>query len=128
MLNPTEVLADALGDRLAANYASLQRSRAALHRDDRRGGSAHLERIGSSDALYHSAEHTALVALVGQDILRENASGAKSPQRTGCTSRSQRCTTSATCAASAGTIALASMSSMLPGRPSRRRAVPRTPS
>ena len=29
-----------------------------------------LERIGSSDALYHSAEHTALVALVGQDILR----------------------------------------------------------
>ena len=29
-----------------------------------------LERIGSSDALYHSAEHTALVTLVGQDILR----------------------------------------------------------
>jgi hypothetical protein len=29
-----------------------------------------LERIGSSDALYHTAEHTALVTLVGQDILR----------------------------------------------------------
>src|SRR5829696_3206043 len=29
-----------------------------------------LERIGMSDALYHSAEHTALVTLVGQDILR----------------------------------------------------------
>ena len=27
-----------------------------------------LERIGMSDALYHSAEHTALVTLVGQDI------------------------------------------------------------
>jgi hypothetical protein len=29
-----------------------------------------LERIGMSDALCHSAEHTALVTLVGQDILR----------------------------------------------------------
>jgi hypothetical protein len=29
-----------------------------------------LERIGLSDALYHSSEHTAFVALVGQDILR----------------------------------------------------------
>jgi hypothetical protein len=71
MLNPTEVLADALGDRLAANYA-----RAFSGREPRyteliaEAARLILERIGSSDALYHCAEHTALVALVGQDILR----------------------------------------------------------
>jgi len=71
MLNATELLADALGARLEASYAS------AFHgREPRRDVSISetaklvLERIGSSDALYHSAEHTALVTLVGQDILR----------------------------------------------------------
>ena len=60
MLNPTEVLADALGDRLAANYA-----RAFSGREPRytemiaEAARLILERIGSSDALYHSAEHTA---------------------------------------------------------------------
>ena len=29
-----------------------------------------IERIAASDALYHNAEHTALVTLVAQDILR----------------------------------------------------------
>ena len=29
-----------------------------------------LERIGNSDALYHNAEHTMMVTLVGQQILR----------------------------------------------------------
>src|SRR5215211_3104931 len=71
MLNPTEVLADALSDRLAACYA-----RAFSGREPRyteliaEAARLILERIGSSDALYHSAEHTALVTLVGQDILR----------------------------------------------------------
>src|SRR5262245_29927812 len=71
MLNPTELLADALGKQLAAAYA-----RAFAGREPRyseviaEAARLILERIGSSDALYHSAEHTALVALVGQDILR----------------------------------------------------------
>jgi hypothetical protein len=71
MLNPTGVLADALGDWLAACYA-----RAFSGREPRytemiaEAARLLMERIGSSDALYHSAEHTALVSLVGQDILR----------------------------------------------------------
>ncbi len=71
MLNSTEVLADALGDRLAVCYA-----RAFSGREPRytemiaEAARLILERIGSSDALYHSAEHTAMVTLVGQDILR----------------------------------------------------------
>ena len=71
MLNATELLADSLGATLEASYA-----RAFHGREPRRDASISeaaklvLERIGSSDALYHSAEHTALVTLVGQDILR----------------------------------------------------------
>jgi hypothetical protein len=71
MLNPTEILADALSKELAAGY-----TRAFSGREPRyteviaEAARLILERIGSSDALYHSAEHTAMVALVGQDILR----------------------------------------------------------
>jgi hypothetical protein len=71
MLNATEVLADALAGRLVTLY-----NRAFSGREPRYSeiiGEASrmvLERIGSSDALYHDAEHTALVVLVGQEILR----------------------------------------------------------
>jgi hypothetical protein len=71
MLNATELLADALGATLEASYI-----RAFGQRETRYAGiiaeaaKLILERIGWSDALYHSAEHTALVTLVGQDILR----------------------------------------------------------
>src|SRR5215211_4927495 len=71
MLNAAELLAEALGAKLAKSYAS-----AFIGREPRQEASVAeatkliLERIGSSDALYHSAEHTALVTLVGQDILR----------------------------------------------------------
>jgi hypothetical protein len=71
MLNPTEVLADALSKELAAVY-----TRAFSGREPRyteviaEAARLVLERIGSSDALYHSTEHTALVALVRQDALR----------------------------------------------------------
>jgi hypothetical protein len=71
MLNATELLAEALGAQLASAYA-----RAFSGREPRyteviaEAARLVLERIGSSDALYHSCEHTALVALVGQDILR----------------------------------------------------------
>jgi hypothetical protein len=71
MINPTELLADALAARLAETYM-----RAFSRREPRyaeiiaEGAKLVLERIGLSDALYHSAEHTAFVTLVGQDILR----------------------------------------------------------
>jgi len=71
MLNAAELLAEALGAKLANSYAS-----AFIGREPRQEASVAeatklvLERIGSSDALYHSPEHTALVTLVGQDILR----------------------------------------------------------
>jgi hypothetical protein len=71
MLNMTSLLADELGKRL----------RAVFHRTF--GGADHavaaaideaarlvIERLATSDALYHNAEHTALVTLVAQDILR----------------------------------------------------------
>jgi hypothetical protein len=71
MLNMTSLLADELGKRL----------RAVFHRTF--GGGDHevaaaideaarlvIERLATSDALYHNAEHTALVTLVAQDILR----------------------------------------------------------
>jgi len=71
MLHATELLADALGTTLEASF-----SRAFGQRETRYAGiiaeaaKLILERIGWSDALYHNAEHTALVTLVGQDILR----------------------------------------------------------
>jgi hypothetical protein len=71
MLNPTEVLAEALGAQLAENYrrafSGMEPRYTELIAEAAR---LVLERIGSSDALYHSAEHTAMVTLVGQDILR----------------------------------------------------------
>jgi hypothetical protein len=71
MLNPTEVLADALANKLAATYARAFSGRQPRYTEViAEATRLILERIGSSDALYHSAEHTALVALVGQDILR----------------------------------------------------------
>ncbi|HEX2726433.1 MAG TPA: metal-dependent phosphohydrolase [Beijerinckiaceae bacterium] len=71
MLNPTEIVAGILGEQLADNYM-----RAYSRREPRyaeaigEAAKLVLERIGLSDALYHSSEHTAFVTLVGQDILR----------------------------------------------------------
>jgi hypothetical protein len=71
MLNPTELLADALGNKLAASYARAFSGREPRYTDIiAESARLVLELIGSSDALYHSTEHTALVSLVGQDILR----------------------------------------------------------
>jgi hypothetical protein len=70
MLHPTSLLADALADRLSAGYGRMFGSRepewAELVAVATR---LTLELIGDSDALYHDAHHTALVTLVGQDIL-----------------------------------------------------------
>ena len=71
MLNATEVLAEALGAQLAENYRRNFGSREPRYTEViAEAARLVLERIGSSDALYHSAEHTAMVTMVGQDILR----------------------------------------------------------
>jgi hypothetical protein len=71
MLNGTEILADALGDRLAAAYLRVFSGREPRYAEIiAEAARLVLERIGMSDALYHTVEHTALVTLVGQDILR----------------------------------------------------------
>src|SRR5215510_2018607 len=71
MLNATSLLADALGRNLAETYRRIygdQEARFAHALDE--AARLVIERIGSSDALYHDCEHTALVTLCVQDILR----------------------------------------------------------
>jgi hypothetical protein len=71
MLNPTSLLADALGRNLAEVYTRTYGGRephfAAVLDEAAR---LVIERIASSDALYHDTQHTALVTLCLQDILR----------------------------------------------------------
>lgn len=71
MFNPTSVVASAFGDHLAelyTQYFSGRNSEFAAYI----GGAARLilERLGNTDALYHNAEHTMMVTLVGQQIMR----------------------------------------------------------
>jgi hypothetical protein len=71
MLNPTSIMAGHFGDYLSTlylQYFSNRRPEYAAYL----GGAARLvlERIGNSDALYHNVEHTMMVTLVGQQILR----------------------------------------------------------
>ena len=71
MLNRTSLLADALGRNLAETYRRIygdQEPHIAAGLDE--GARLVIERIASSDALYHDCEHTALVTLCVQDILR----------------------------------------------------------
>jgi hypothetical protein len=71
MLNPTSLLADALGRNLAETFRRIygdQEPHIASGLDE--AARLVIERIASSDALYHDCEHTALVTLCGQDILR----------------------------------------------------------
>jgi len=70
MFNPTSVVASAFGDYLAdlySQYYSVRQQQYAAFL----GGAARLvlERLGNSDALYHTAEHTMMVTLVGQQIM-----------------------------------------------------------
>lgn len=71
MFNPSYVVADAFGAYLEGLYQQ--------HFSGRNpeyaayiGGAARLvlERLGNTDALYHNAEHTMMVTLVGQQIMR----------------------------------------------------------
>ena len=71
MLNPTSLLADALGRNLAETYRRTygdQEPHIPAGLDE--AARLVIERIASSDALYHDCQHTALVTLCAQDILR----------------------------------------------------------
>lgn len=71
MLNITTTIAEVVGTKLAATYRHYygdQQPRFATILDA--GARLIIERISTSDALYHNVEHTILVTLVGQDILR----------------------------------------------------------
>ncbi|AFY70957.1 metal-dependent phosphohydrolase HD region [Thalassoporum mexicanum PCC 7367] len=71
MLNTTEILINAFVEKLKAGY---RRTYGGLktNYEDIIGwaGNMALENIANSDALYHNVEHTILVTLVGQEILR----------------------------------------------------------
>jgi hypothetical protein len=71
MLNPTSLLADALGRNLAETYRRIYGDREphyAVLLDE--AARLVIERIASSDALYHGPQHTMLVVMCGQDVLR----------------------------------------------------------
>jgi hypothetical protein len=71
MLNAASLLADALGRTLAETYRRIygdQEPHLAAGLDE--AARLVIERIATSDALYHDCEHTALVTLCVQDILR----------------------------------------------------------
>jgi hypothetical protein len=71
MLNATTLLAEELAQRLSSvflrTFGGSEPHIAALLDEAAR---LIIERLATSDALYHDAEHTALVTLVAQDILR----------------------------------------------------------
>ena len=71
MINATALLSEELGKRLSSVFlrtfgGSMPQMAAFLDEAAR----LIIERIATSDALYHDAEHTALVTLVAQDVLR----------------------------------------------------------
>lgn len=71
MLNVTELLISAFVERLKATYAQVYGSlKPDLAEIAAWAGSMAAECIATSDALYHDVEHTALVTLVGQQVLR----------------------------------------------------------
>ena len=71
MFNVTEILIADFVEKLRLGY---RRTYGGLHHDYEEiiawAGSMALENIANSDALYHNVEHTILVTLVGQEILR----------------------------------------------------------
>ena len=71
MISPTEIFADTFGEHLAGQYDQAYGRREPLYAEIiHEGARLVFERLSFSDALYHNAEHTAFVTLVGQDILR----------------------------------------------------------
>src|SRR5215204_3532842 len=70
MFDPTKILADALGEHLAQAYRRAFRSEPRYAEIIDEAARLVVERISGSDALYHDVQHTALVTLVSQDIIR----------------------------------------------------------
>jgi hypothetical protein len=71
MLNPTSLLADALGRNLAETYRrSYGDQEPQIPAVLEEAARLIIERIAVSDALYHDCQHTALVTLCVQDILQ----------------------------------------------------------
>jgi len=71
MFNPTELVINAFVKRLeeayCCNYGNLEMSNSSIIGW---AGRMALEHFANSDALYHNMEHTVMVTLVGQEILR----------------------------------------------------------
>jgi hypothetical protein len=71
VITPARVFADAFGAHLAGQYLQVYGQREPGYSEViREVARLVIERLSFSDALYHNYEHTALVVLVGQDILR----------------------------------------------------------
>ncbi|MGT2478914.1 hypothetical protein ACU4GR_08540 (plasmid) [Methylobacterium oryzae CBMB20] len=71
MFDVTKMLADALGEHIALIYQRTFGSREPRFAEVIEASARlTIERIVGSDALYHDGDHTALVTLVAQDILR----------------------------------------------------------
>jgi hypothetical protein len=71
MLNPTSLIADALAQNLSGTFRRIYGDREPLMASALdEAARLVIERIGCSDALYHDCEHTVLVTLCVQDILR----------------------------------------------------------
>jgi len=71
MLDPTALLAEALGKNLAEVYRQTFGSRSPeVGQALDEAAKLVIQRIANSDALYHDRHHTTMVALVAQDILR----------------------------------------------------------
>lgn len=71
MLNPTAIVAEKFGDHLAETYLEYFSHRKPEYASYLSGAARLvLERIGNSNALYHNVEHTIMVTLVGQQIIR----------------------------------------------------------
>ena len=71
MFNPTEVVIEAFVRELQAMYVHTYSVLEPIYPDVIAFiGRAAMENIANSDAPYHNAEHTMMVTLVGQEILR----------------------------------------------------------
>jgi hypothetical protein len=71
MLNPAHLVANALAEELAGNYRDMYGERSPEYPAILRStAKLAIERIANSDALYHDAQHTVMVTLVGQAMLR----------------------------------------------------------
>ncbi|MDW3223283.1 MAG: hypothetical protein R8G34_10415 [Paracoccaceae bacterium] len=71
MFNPTATLASSFGDHLSETFLDYFSGRDPQYAAYINGcAKMVLERLANSDALYHNAEHTIMVTLVGQQIMR----------------------------------------------------------